>query len=141
MQKICRNRSAQEYHSCRRYRKLVRVHGAQENNDAGIPFALKPLTEMVCKKKFSPSPKKKFSPSPKKKSAPFPKKKSAPFPKAQFNLPMYQLCSISDIPTVQHFRYRQLPESTHGLPVHESFPVADAIIQPDTLLQFTITHN
>ena len=74
-----------------------------------LPFTLKPLIKTVSKKK------------------------SAPFPKAQFNLPIYQLYSISDI--------AHLPDKTYGLPVHDSFPVADAIIQPDTLLQFNVAPN
>ena len=59
---------------------------------------------------------------------------STPKPKfgsATFNLPVVRFKTVNDIKRLQNGQY--------GLPMDSNFPVLDAIIQPDTLLQFTIS--
>ena len=51
------------------------------------------------------------------------------FFKMNFNLPVNRLKAVDDI--------QRLPIATHGLPIRINFPIVDAIIQPDTILQFT----
>ena len=48
-----------------------------------------------------------------------------------FSLPVVRLKTVDDI--------QNLPIATYGLPMTSNFPILDAIIQPDTLLQFTIS--
>ena len=51
------------------------------------------------------------------------------FCKMNFNLPVARLKTVDDI--------QGLPIATYGLPIINNFSMADAIIQPDTILQFT----
>ena len=53
------------------------------------------------------------------------------FCKSVFNLPVARLKTVDEI--------QRLPIATYGLPMSSNFPTLDAIIQPDTLLQFTIS--
>jgi hypothetical protein len=63
-------------------------------------------------------------------SASLPPTKPA-FESAQFNLSVVRLKTVDDI--------AKLPNGTYGVPFTNTFPVADAIIQPDTIVQFTIS--
>jgi len=51
------------------------------------------------------------------------------FETAQFNLPVIAFRSVEEI--------SNLPNGTYGLPMTPNFPVSDAVVQPDTLLQYT----
>jgi hypothetical protein len=53
------------------------------------------------------------------------------FPRARFRLPLVRFKTVADI--------GNLPDGTYGLPMDSNFPVVDAVIQPDTLVQFTIS--
>ncbi len=53
------------------------------------------------------------------------------FESAQFNLSVVRFKTVDDI--------AKLPNGTYGVPLTNNFPVADAIIQPDTIVQFTIS--
>jgi hypothetical protein len=46
-----------------------------------------------------------------------------------FNLPVVRFKTVGEI--------ANLRDGTYGLPMTSNFPVADAIVQPDTLIQFT----
>ena len=63
-------------------------------------------------------------------SASLPPTKPA-FESAQFNLSVVRIRTVDDI--------AKLPNGTYGVPFTNTFPVADAIIQPDTIVQFTIS--
>jgi hypothetical protein len=51
--------------------------------------------------------------------------------KVNFNLPIMLIRNISDV--------GNLPNGCYGLPIFSNFPLVDAVIQPDTLIQFTIS--
>lgn len=51
------------------------------------------------------------------------------FETAQLNLPVIAFRSVEEI--------SNLPKGTYGLPMAPNFPVSDAVVQPDTLLQYT----
>jgi hypothetical protein len=51
------------------------------------------------------------------------------FEEAQFNLSVVRFKTVAEI--------GNLPNGTYGLPMENNFPVVDAVIQPDTLVQFT----
>ena len=53
------------------------------------------------------------------------------FESAQFNLSVVRFKTVDDI--------ARLPNGTYGVPLTNTFPVADSIIQPDTIIQFTIS--
>ena len=53
------------------------------------------------------------------------------FERTHFNLSVVRLKTVDDI--------ANLPNGTYGIPLTNTFPVADAIIQPDTIVQFTIS--
>ena len=53
------------------------------------------------------------------------------FESAQFNLSVVHIKTVDDIANI--------PNGTYGVPLTNTFPVADSIIQPDTLIQFTIS--
>ena len=53
------------------------------------------------------------------------------FESAIFNLPLVRFKTVANI--------GNLPNGTYGLPMDNDFPVVDAVIQPDTLLQFTVS--
>ena len=53
------------------------------------------------------------------------------FESAQFNLSVVRLKTFDDV--------AKLPNGTYGIPLTNDFPVADAIIQPDTIVQFIIS--
>ena len=61
-------------------------------------------------------------------SASLPPTKPA-FEVARFNLPLVRFKTVDDI--------GNLPDRSYGLPMDDNFPIIDAVIQPDTLLQFT----
>ena len=53
------------------------------------------------------------------------------FESAQFNLSVVSFKTVDDI--------AKLPNGTYGVPLTNTFPVGDVIIQPDTIVQFTIS--
>jgi hypothetical protein len=53
------------------------------------------------------------------------------FPSAQFNLSVILFNTIAEISC--------LPDGTYGLPMTDNFPLLDAIVQPNMLIQFTIS--
>ena len=53
------------------------------------------------------------------------------FPSAQFNLSAIMFNTIAEI--------TRLPDGTYGLPVTGNFPLVDAIVQPNMMIQFTIS--
>eukprot|EP01031_Cornospumella_fuschlensis_P023392 gene23392-28384_t len=57
------------------------------------------------------------------------------FAKSFFDLPRWRIRKVEDIAS--------LPDDHYGLPLFSNFPVVDAIIQPNILLQFTVaaTHG
>ena len=61
---------------------------------------------------------------------PLPNDKPA-FPSAQFNLSAVLFNTIAEI--------THLPDGTYGLPVTGNFPLVDAIVQPNMMIQFTIS--
>jgi hypothetical protein len=48
-----------------------------------------------------------------------------------FNIETVILRVVADISS--------LPDNTYGLPLYSNFPLVDAVIQPDTLIQYTIS--
>jgi hypothetical protein len=53
------------------------------------------------------------------------------FETARFSLSVVRFKTIDEI--------RGLPDGTYGLPMTSTFPLVDAVIQPDTLIQFTVS--
>jgi hypothetical protein len=53
------------------------------------------------------------------------------FETARFNLSVVRFKTIDEIGS--------LPDGTYGLPMTPNFPLIDAVIQPDTLIQFTVS--
>jgi len=53
------------------------------------------------------------------------------FETARFNLSVVRFKTIDEIGS--------LPDGTYGLPMTPKFPLIDAVIQPDTLIQFTVS--
>jgi hypothetical protein len=54
----------------------------------------------------------------------------------KFKLPLFRLKSVDDV--------YNLPDGHYGLPIANNFPLVDAVIQPDTFIQFTVSpvrHN
>ena len=52
-------------------------------------------------------------------------------PSIKFDMDIAILTTVSDISS--------LPNNTYGLPLFSNFPLVDAIIQPDTLIQYTVS--
>ena len=63
-------------------------------------------------------------------SSPLPK--SMPkFPKVFFNLPVARFNTVEEVANI--------PDGCYGLPMIENFPLVDAVLQPNVLIQFTIS--
>jgi hypothetical protein len=100
---------------------MFELMGHRKLVQSSQPFSLKRL--------FPPSFTNRSSS--KKTNSTLPRVHPPLFESAWFNLPMVRFNHISEISSI--------PDGTYGIPLNAAFPVADAIIQPDTILQFTIS--
>ena len=55
------------------------------------------------------------------------------FPEVSFQLPVARFNSIEEITNI--------PDGFYGLPMNDRFPLVDAVVQPNMLIQFTISPN